>query len=196
MINMDCDSPVCVNGRMTAKTLVLNISVVLLAAVIAMAALAGCASGSEDAARISTLSQITAQVGKYPAPEGKFFESACLVAGLKQILGADYPAYHEFLGGCGCGRLEQADGFVFADVSQPHVGGFGSMFFVDVKNEKLYLFWLKASVLDKEYQIYGDRPVPAVVLAAIAKNLNECWGHVATFKFTGEKLVIEAVNPK
>src|SRR4051794_11514688 len=53
----------------------MKICVTFLAVVISIAAYAGSFSSSEYAARISTLSQITAQVGKYPHPKSEFFKS-------------------------------------------------------------------------------------------------------------------------
>ena len=145
---------------------------------------------------IGTLSQITSQVGKYPHPKSEFFKSACLLTELQRILGPDYKAYREHLSQSGAGMLEKEGDYVSGDVSQLHVGGYSSLFYVDPKNEKIYLFWLKKSVSEKEYQIYGDGPIPAAVLSSIAKRMNQTWGHVATFKFAGERLVIEDAKKK
>ena len=156
------------------------------------------ANGGKDhnASRIRTLSQITSQVGKYPHPKSEFFKSACLLNELKRILGPDYKAYCEHLSASGAGMLTKEGDYFCGDVSQLHVGGYSSLFYVDAKNEKMYLFWLKKSVSEREYQIYGDGPIPAAVLASIAKHMNETWGHVATFRIIGERLVIESAGKK
>jgi hypothetical protein len=168
--------------------------IAFLVVLVSTAAYAGGFSGSEYAARISTLSQVTSQVGKYPHPKSKFFRSPCLLTELRRILGSDYKAYREHLSSSGAGVLEKEGDYVCGDVSQLHVGGYGSLFYVNIRTQKMYLFWLKAAVRQKEYQIYGDGPIPACVLSSITKHMNETWGHVATFRFIGEGLVIEDVK--
>jgi hypothetical protein len=154
------------------------------------AAYAGSFSDPKYAVRIGKLSEITSQIGKYPHPKSEFFKSTSLLTELRRILDSDYKAYREHLSFSGAGMLEKEADYVCGDVSQLHVGGYGSLLFVNAKTEKMYLFWLKGAVLDKKYQIYGDRPIPAAVLESIEKHMNETCGHIATFKFMGELLVI------
>ena len=82
------------------------------------------------------------------------------------------------------------DGVLYADLSQLHVGGYSSLVFVDINHHKMYLFWLKGTVSDKDYRIYGDRPIPETVSRVIEKELNTSWGHVAEFKVTGDNVII------
>lgn len=174
----------------------MKVCVTFLAVLIFAHANAAELSGPQYAARLGTLSQIASEVGKYPHPKSEFFQSACLLTELRRILGSDYELFCEHLSSSGAGALEKEGGYVCGDVSALHVGGYGSLFYLDVTTQKMYLFWLKATVLEKKYQIYGDRPIPAPVLSSIAKHMNEGWGHVGTFRFVGERLVIENLKEK
>jgi hypothetical protein len=82
------------------------------------------------------------------------------------------------------------DGFVFADVSQLHVGGYTSFIFVRPIDGTTYVFWLKSAVRDKDWQLYGPRPVPESVLRTVETELNTEWGHVAQFRLDGQNLII------
>jgi len=65
------------------------------------------------------------------------------------------------------------------------------MIFVRPADGAVYVFWLKGTVAEKRYEIYGPRPVPTVVMEQIAQNLNVSWGHVARFTVHGEVLDID-----
>jgi len=145
----------------------------------------------EYAGRINSLSEATSQVGRFPNSRGQFVQSPCVLTELRRILGAHHASYREHLKLAGCGMLEQDGDFVVVDISQLHVGGYGSLIYIDVRAEKMYLFWLKESVAERNWQIYGDRPIPKAVLASIARRMNGEWGHVATFEFFGEYLIIK-----
>ena len=86
--------------------------------------------------------------------------------------------------------MAMRDQFVFADVSELHVGGYTSYIFVRPTDGTTYVFWLKSAVWDKNWELYGPRPVPEQLLHIIEAELNQGWGHVARFRFDGQNLVI------
>jgi hypothetical protein len=141
------------------------------------------------ARRLSDIREIGRFLGTYPCENG-LLNSPSVTTALKTTLGSDYPAYRQHVASSGCGALEMRDGFVFADVSQLHVGGYTSFIFVHPIDGTTYVFWLKSAVWDKDWQLYGPRPVPESVLRTVETELNTGWGHVAQFRFDGQNLII------
>jgi hypothetical protein len=129
-------------------------------------------------------------IGTY-SKDTDFFQNTIIKNELKRILGSDLKAYEEHLALSGYGEIEYKYGLMYGDVSQLHVGGFSSLFFVDIRNKKMYLFWLDGTVGAKKYKIYGDNPIPANVLNLIEQKMNTSWGHVAKFSVKGDSIDIE-----
>jgi hypothetical protein len=129
-------------------------------------------------------------IGTY-SKDTDFFRNPIVKNELEKILGKDLKDYEEHLSLSGCGEIEYKYGLLYGDVSQLHVGGFSSLFFVDITNKKMYLFWLSGTVGGKDYKIYGDKPIPANVLNLIEQEMNICWGHVARFFVKGDSIDIE-----
>ena len=137
----------------------------------------------------SEWSDLKMYVGTY-SKQTDFFENPIIKTELKRILDKDWKDYQEHIVLSACGETKFKYGLIYGDVSQMHVGGFSSLFFVDVKSEKIYLFWLDGAVGDKDYKIYGDRPIPSRVLHLIEEEMNTGWGHVATFVIKGDRIDI------
>lgn len=129
-------------------------------------------------------------IGKY-SKGTDFFKNPIVKNELKRILVSDYKLYQEHIAFSGCGEISYKYGLIYGDVSQLHVGGYSSLFFINIKDKKMYLFWLKETVRAKKYKIYGDKPIPSNVLNIIEEEMNIGWGHVATFKVKGDSIVIE-----
>jgi hypothetical protein len=142
-----------------------------------------------SAKRLADIREIGRFVGTYPCETG-LLDSPAMTSALKTTLASDYGAYEQFVALSGCGAMEMRAGFVFADVSQEHVGGYTSFIFVRPTDGTTYVFWLKSTVWDKDWELYGPKPVPESVLHTIATELNTGWGHVAHFRFDGQNLVI------
>ncbi len=134
-------------------------------------------------------------IGTY-SKQTDFFRNPLIKNELKKILGEDYKSYQSFVSSAGCGEVEFKYGLIYGDVSQESVGGYNSLFFINIKSEKIYLFWLTERVWDKKYKIYGDKPTPANVLNLITEDMNIGWGHVATFKAEGDSINIHLNNEK
>lgn len=96
----------------------------------------------------------------------------------------------------GCGAIEQKSGFLLMDVSQLHVGGYTSMIFVRSCDGAVFLFWLKKTVAEKEYNFYGQRPIPTAVSRIVESELNTTWGHVAHFHERRENAETELIDLK
>lgn len=143
-----------------------------------------------EQAELTSIRDLVRYVGTYPCSNG-LLETRALLKALRSVLGPDYVAYRDHLSLSGCGAIERRDGFLLMDVSQLHVGGYSSLLFVNPSDGALYLFWLNASVAEKQWRIYGPRPVPEAVMQAIEADMNESWGHVARFRARGETLEIE-----
>ena len=129
-------------------------------------------------------------VGKYPK-QTDFFENPIVTEGLKEILKEDFTTYIDFVSKAGCGEMNYKYGLIYGDVSQLHVSGYASLIFINCKEEKMYLFWLKETVREKNYKIYGDKPVPVNVLNLIVQEMNISWGHVANFSTQADSIKIE-----
>jgi hypothetical protein len=138
---------------------------------------------------LSDLREIGGFLGSYPCENG-LLNSPALVSALKKTLRSDYQAYRQHIAFSGCGPLELRDGYIFADVSQLHVGGYTSFIFIHSNDATTYVFWLKGTVRDKEWELYGPKPVPDAVLHTVEAELNTGWGHVAQFRFDGQNMVI------
>lgn len=119
-----------------------------------------------------------------------------LLSALRNILGNDYPAYHEHIGLSGCGAIEKRDGFLLMDVSQMHVGGYTSLIFIRLSDGAVFLFWLKSTVAEKQGSFYGQRPIPAAVSQIVESELNSAWGHVAHFSVDGDHVDIRLNNSR
>jgi len=129
-------------------------------------------------------------IGAY-SKKTDFFTNPIIKAELQRILGPDLKSYYEFIELSGCGEISYKYGLIYGEVSQDHVGGYSSLFLVNAKEKKMYLFWLKKMVRDKDYKIYGDKPIPANVLNIIEQEMNIGWGHVAIFKIIDDSINIQ-----
>lgn len=138
---------------------------------------------------------LNAYVGKYPK-ETDIFKNELVTNELKKILNDDYDAYLNFVESAGCGIVEKLDDIIYCDISMEHVGGHNSLFLIDTKEFEMYLFWLNGTVREKDYKIYGKRPIPILIKKIIVDDLNTGWGHVARFEFHYDSLLINVVNPK
>ena len=142
------------------------------------------------AKRLSDIREIGRFLGTYPCANG-LLSSPALTSALKTTLGSDYQTYRQHVALSGCGAMVVRDGFVFADVSQLHVGGYTSYIFVRPTDGAMWVFWLKSAVWDKNWELYGPRPIPESLLHTTEVELNTGWGHVAEFRFDRENLVIK-----
>jgi hypothetical protein len=140
--------------------------------------------------RLTSTRDLEKYVGTYPCSNG-ILKDPVLLNALKSILGRDYRAYREHMQFSGCGAIERRDDFLLMDVSQLHVGGYSSLIFVRINDGKLFLFWLKSTVSEKQWQFYGQKPLPETVKRNVEIEMNSEWGHVAQFKMRGEILDIE-----
>lgn len=138
-------------------------------------------------------SDLKKYIGTYPK-DSNFFENIIIKNELKRILVGDYEIYRKHITKSGCGEINYKYGLIYGDVSQLHVGGYSSLFFINIQKKTMYLFWLLKDVEDKEYKIYGDEPIPANVLNLIEQEMNITWGHVAKFSIQAEKINIELKN--
>jgi hypothetical protein len=142
------------------------------------------------AERLSDIHQISKYLGTYPCENG-LLRSPALKSAFKRTLGADYREYLKHVSMSGCGRLEMRDQYVFADVSQLHVGGYTSYIFVRSGDDTTYIFWLNPPVREKHWAFYGPKPIPGPVLETVETELNQAWGHVARFRIVGQNLEID-----
>ena len=147
------------------------------------------ATANQGAASLPSLGALNDHLGEYPCQTG-VLAAPVLRASLKSVLGADYPAYEEHMSLSGCGAIEQRGEWILLDVSQLHVGGYDSLILVRPSDGAIYVSWLRSQVLQKQYKLYGPRPIPDAVKQAIVDNLNQGWGHVASFRWNGEELQI------
>ncbi|HCY77676.1 MAG TPA: hypothetical protein DHV28_17325 [Ignavibacteriales bacterium] len=139
-------------------------------------------------------SELDAYVGKYSKDTG-FFENDLVKTELKKILDDDFNAYMKFVETAGYGIIEKVDNIIYGDVSMMHVGGYNSLFLIDTKKREMYLFWMNGALRDKEYQIYGTRPIPETIKKIIEDDMNTGFGHVAKFYFKNDHLEINVINP-
>ena len=129
-------------------------------------------------------------IGKYPK-QSDFFKNPLIINRLKKILKSDYSNYMEHVSISGCGEMSYKYRLIYGDISQLHVGGYSSIVFIDIDNERLFLFWLYETIKDKRYSIYGDKPTPENVLNLIEQEMNIVWGHVAKFFIKADSINIE-----
>jgi hypothetical protein len=149
-----------------------------------------CQTKNTTVPRLTSTRDLEKYVGTYPCSNG-ILKDATLLHALQNILGNEYDAYEQHMRASGCGAIERRDGFVMMDVSQLHVGGYSSLIFVRLSDGAPFLFWLKSTVAQKRWQIYGQRPIPETVSRNIEIEMNQVWGHVAKFKMRDEALDIE-----
>jgi hypothetical protein len=147
-------------------------------------------TNSAPVPHLTSTRDIEKYVGTYPCGNG-ILKDATLLHSLQNILRNDYAAYKQHMRASGCGAIERRDGFVMMDVSQLHVGGYSSLIFIRLSDGAPFLFWLKSTVAEKRWQMYGRKPIPESVLRNIEIEMNQAWGHVAKFKMRGEMLDIE-----
>ena len=153
-------------------------------------AVASAADKGAPPPRLTSTRDLAHYVGTYPCSNG-LLKDRVLLGALKKTLGPEYDAYREHIHFSDCGAIERRDGFLLLDVSQLHVGGYSSLIFVRLTDGNLFLFWLKSTVADKQWQLYGPRPIPETVLHTVETEMNTSWGHVALFSMRGEQLDIE-----
>ena len=137
----------------------------------------------------SDWSSLRKYIGAYSC-DAKFYENPIVKIELKRILRKDYSAYQDFCRLSGCGEIGFKHGLMYGDVSQLHVGGYSSLFFVDIEKRRMFLFWMPGRVGELKYKIYGDKPIYPSVLNLISQEMNVAWGHVATFKVQGDSISI------
>jgi hypothetical protein len=161
-------------------------------ALVAFAFLSGAvqAETKRSRPRLTSTLDLEQWVGTYPCSNG-LLKHPVLLDALKNVLGRDYRAYRKHMQLSGCGAMERRDGFLLMDVSQLHVGGYSSLIFVRLTDGMLFVFWLKSTVAEKQWQFYGPRPIPETVTQTVETEMNKEWGHVARFKVRGAELDIE-----
>ena len=142
-----------------------------------------------EGAKTEDWSSLKKYVGTFPK-ENDFFKNPIVESNLKKILGSSYDSYAEHVALSGCGSIAEKDGLIFGDVSQMHVSGYVSIFYIDVANSKMYLFWMNGEISEKKYQIYGEGAIPENVLSLTVQSLNETWSHVASFAVVAQKIDI------
>jgi hypothetical protein len=147
------------------------------------------ASSKRSVPQLGSLAELSEHVGEYPCSTG-LLEAPVLRAALKGILGTDYDAYLDHMHFSGCGAIQRPGAFLLMDVSQLHVGGYSSLIFVRPSDGAVYVFWLRGTVAEKRYALYGVQPVPDEVRQTIVTEMNMAWGHVATFSWRGAILEI------
>lgn len=140
-----------------------------------------------------TWKALNSYVGKY-SKDTDFFKNDLVENQLKMILADDYEDYMKFVESAGCGVVEKIDNIIYGDVSMMHVGGCNSLFLIDTEERDMYIFWLTKTVREKDYQIYGKRPIPETVKKIIVDDMNTGWGHVATFVFHRDSLAINDIQ--
>jgi len=148
------------------------------------------AESQSHPSRINNTRDLAKYVGTYPCSNG-LLKQPVLLSALRKILDGDYRAYREHMEFSGCGAIEKRGDFLLMDVSQLHVGGYTSLIFVRLSDGAVFLFWLKATVADKDYSFYGQRPIPSAISEIVESQLNTAWGHVAQFHVHGEKVDIQ-----
>jgi hypothetical protein len=136
---------------------------------------------------------LNAYVGKY-SKDTDLFKNELIKDELKKILDDDYEEYMKFVRSAGYG-IEKIDNIICCDVSIMHVGGYNSLILINTEEREVYLFWLNSSVSEKDYKIYGKRPIPEAIKKIIVDDMNTGWGHVARFDFYNDSLLINVINP-
>lgn len=139
--------------------------------------------------------KLNAFVGSYSKDTG-FIDNEIVENQLKKIMGDDYNSYMRFVESAGSGIVEKLDDIIYCDISLEHIGGYNSLILINADERKMYLFWLNGTVREKEYKIYGKRPIPINVKKIIEDDMNTGWAHVAVFRFHSDSLEINAINPK
>ena len=137
---------------------------------------------------------LNAYVGKY-SKDTDLFKNVLVENQLKKIMGDDYNSYMNFVEAAGCGIFEKLDDIIYCDISLVHVGGYNSLFIIDTKEFEMYLFWLNGTVREKNYKIYGKRPIPETIKKIIEDDMNTGFDHVARFEFHKDSLLINVINP-
>jgi hypothetical protein len=145
---------------------------------------------SPKRASLASTRDLAKYVGTYPCSNGLLTQPVVL-SSLRAILDGDYSSYREHMKLSGCGAIEKKGGLLLMDVSQTHVGGYTSFIFVRLSDGALFLFWLKSTVGEKQWQFYGPKPIPQAVLQTVETELNTVWGHVARFTLEGQNLIIQ-----
>lgn len=136
-----------------------------------------------------TWKALNAYVGKY-SKDTDFFENALVKNELIKIMADDYKEYMKFVESAGYGIIEKVDNIIYGDVSFVHLGGYNSLFLIDTENCEMYLFWMNGTVREKDYKIYGTRPITEKIKKIIVDDMNTGWGHVARFDFYNDSLLI------
>jgi hypothetical protein len=139
--------------------------------------------------RLTSTRDVAKYVGTYPCSNG-LLRQRVLLSALRNVLDGDYRAYREHMGFSGCVAIQKRDGFLLMDVSHLHVGGYTSLIFIRPTDGAVFLFWLKSTVAEGKWSFYGQRPIPAAVSQIVESQLNESWGHVATFSVRGDHVDI------
>ncbi len=140
-------------------------------------------------APVQSLAALPRYVGTYPCANGVIIAPVVQEA-LKRALGADFTAYQKHIGLASCGPVEREGQFIVMDESRMGVAGHTSYIFVRLPDEAVYVFWLKSLLTERNYQVYGPRPVPKEVMDSIVRRMNEGWGRAAQFTARGDKLDI------
>jgi hypothetical protein len=139
---------------------------------------------------LDSLQDLSQYLGTYPCSNG-LLHSPVLLNALAATLKKDYAAYREHMSESGCGAIERRGGYILMDVSQLHVGGYGSVILVRRTDGVVFVYWLRSTVAKGKAHIYGPRPVPAEALAIFAHDESVGWGHVACFTISADTIVID-----
>ncbi|GEM_PF-2468733 len=149
----------------------------------------------KDPTRLTNTRVLAKYVGTFPCRNG-LLRQLLQLPSVRKTLDGDYQAYQGHVKLSGCGAIGRRDGFLLMDVSQLHVGGYSSLMFIRLSDGAVFLFWLKSSVVDKQWSFYGQRPIPAVVSQDVESELNQKWGHVARFSVHGDNVEIQLNDSK
>ena len=133
--------------------------------------------------------ELDAFVGSYSKDTG-FIDNELVENQLKKILGDDYNSYMRFVKSAGSGIVEKLDDIIYCDISLEHISGYNSLILINMKEREMYLFWMNGTVRDKNFKIYGKRPIPLQIKKIIEDDMNTGWGHVARFEFKNDSLLI------
>ena len=146
-----------------------------------------------EAKAIKNFSEADSQVGKYPANDGPFLKSPCLVNEFKRILKDDCDAYlNHFIGTCATYQIKKKGSTVCIEKGQAHVGlGWKSFILLDQKTNRMQLLWLRSSWQERDIKTYGDKPLTDDAKALILESLKESWGFLVDCSFENNQLILK-----
>jgi hypothetical protein len=128
-------------------------------------------------------------IGTY-TKQTDLFDSKIVNNELRRILGSEYYNYKDFVSNSACGQIVRKDDLIYGDISIMSVGGYESIFFINLNDKKMHLFWLNDDIDSNDYKIYGDKPIPGIVYNIILEEMNTKWGHRAKFTLVNDKITV------